>query len=171
MLEHLTTELSATKKEIDRLVKNRSLFYEIMSDMVLILNNQYKIEDMNSIAINSFGDLRGTQCFKALHNKEKPCVKNCPIQLIGSKTKHDEYLEAKIAGLSVQYSFVPYKGYQGDELIMLIMRDVTILKRSKRTIHQFDTNLSHVLQQKIKGLKESEEVRKQLAQEVNVLKK
>ena len=72
MLDHLTTELSATKKEVDRLVKNRSLFYEIMSDMVLILNNQYKIEDMNPIAINSFGDLRGSRCFKALHKREKP---------------------------------------------------------------------------------------------------
>ena len=171
MLEHLTTELSDTKKEIDRLVKNRSLFYEIMSDMVLILNNQYKIEDMNHIAINTFGDLRGTRCFKSLHKKEKPCEKNCPIQLVGSSTKHDGCFEAKIAGLSVQYSFVPYKGYQGDELVMLIMRDVTKLKRSEKTIHEFDTNLSYVLQQKIKGLKESEEVRQQLAQEVNVLKK
>jgi transcriptional regulator with PAS, ATPase and Fis domain len=171
MQENLTTELSATKKEIDRLVKNRSLFYEIMSDMVFILNNQYKIEDMNPIAINSFGDLRGTQCFKSLHKREKACEKNCPIQLIGSNAKHDGCFEAKIAGLSVQYSFVPYKGYQGDELIMLIMRDVTKLKSSERTISEFDTNLSHVLREKIKGLKESEEVRKQLAQEVNVLKK
>ena len=171
MQEHLTTELDATKKEIDRLVKNRSVFYEVMSDMVIILNNQYQIEDMNHTAINSFGDLRGTHCFKSLHKREKPCDKNCPIQLIESKSKHDGYFEAKIADMAIQYSFVPYTGYQGDELIMLIMRDVTQLKQSEKTIHEFDTNLSHVLHQKIKGLKESEEVRKQLAQEVYILKK
>ena len=171
MLEHLTTELNASKKEIDRLVKNRGVFYEVMSDMVLILNDHYKIEDMNHIAINSFGDLRGTHCFKSLYKRENPCTKNCPIQLIESKASHEGSFEAEIGGMSLQYSFVPYTGYQGDKLVMLIMRDVTKLKRDERTIHEFDTNLSHVLEQKIKGLKESEEVRKQLTQEVHVLKK
>jgi len=72
--------------------------------------------------------------------------------------------------MSLRYSFVPYTGYQGDDLVMVIMRDVTLFKHNERTIHEFDTNLSHVLQEKIKGLKESEEVRQQLTQEVNILK-
>ncbi len=172
MLEHLTTELDATKKEIDRLVKNRTVFYEIMSDMVFILNNQYRIEDMNKPAMNAFGDLRGEQCYRALSKGKEPCSKSsCPIHLLKSNTKHDGHFETKIGDMSVRYSFVPYTGYQGDDLIMVIMRDVTQFKDNERTIHEFDTNLSHVLQQKIKGLKESEEVRQQLANEVTFLKK
>jgi len=82
MPEHITTELDATKKEIDRLVKNRTVFYEIMSDMVFILNNQYRIEDMNKPAMNVFGDLRGKQCYGALLKRKKPCRSNCPIQCL-----------------------------------------------------------------------------------------
>ena len=170
MLEHLTTELDATKKEIDRLVKNRTVFYEIMSDMVFILNNQYRIEDMNKPALNVFGDLRGEQCYKALTKGKKPCKSNCPIHLLESKTKSDGYFETEIGDMSIRYSYVPYTGYQGDKLVMVIMRDITQSKHNEKTIHEFNTNLSRVLQKKIKDVKETEKVREQLSLEVNVLK-
>jgi transcriptional regulator with PAS, ATPase and Fis domain len=171
MLERLTSELDATKKEIDRLVKNRSVFYEVMSDMVFIINKEFHVEDMNNPAINVFGDLRGKQCFNAIHKKDSPCKSNCPIKLVQSGSKQESFFEAAIGDMTIQYSFVPYSGYQGDNLVMVIMRDVTQFKNNEKTIHEFDTNLSYVLQQKIKGLNESEEIRKQLTQEVNVLKK
>ena len=76
MLERLTTELNATKKEIDRLVKNRRLFYEVMSDMVFIYDKNYEIKDMNHMAREVFGDLRGNTCYEALYNRTKPCKKN-----------------------------------------------------------------------------------------------
>ena len=170
--EHLTSELHATKKEVDRLVKNRSVFYEMMSDMVFIINKQYQIEDMNSIAINAFGNLSGTKCFNSLLKRDFPCGSNCcPIKLSDSESKHEKCFETIVGDMTLQYSFVPYSGYQGDDLIMIIMRDITQFKHNEKTIHEFDTNLSYVLQQKIKGLNESEGIRKQLAQEVNLLKK
>ena len=169
--ERLTTELNATKKEIDRLVKNRRLFYEVMSDMVFIYDKNYEIQDMNHIAREVFGDLRGSTCYEALYSRTKPCKKNCPIQLIDSKSKHDGCFESRIGDMSIRYSFVPYTGYQGDELVMLVMRDITQIRTNEKTIEDFNTNLSGVLQKKIKDIKETERVREQLSLEVNVLKK
>jgi len=171
MQDQLTSELDATKKEIDRLVKNRRMFYEVMSDMVFIFDTNYCIKDMNHIARSVFGDLRESICYEVLYQREKPCPKNCPIQLIKSGTKHEGYFESKIGDRNVQYSFVPYKGYQGDELVMMVMRDITQIKDNEKTIQDFNTNLSRVLQKKIKDIKETERVREQLSLEVNVLKK
>ena len=171
MLERLTSELNASKKEVDRLVENRRLFYEVISDLVFIFDKNYRIQDMNHIARSVFGDLRGNTCYEALYNRKKPCEKNCPIQLVKSKKKHDACFESKIGELNFRYSFVPYTGYQGDELVMMFMRDVTQIKSNEKTIEDFNTNLSNVLHKKIKDIKETEKVREQLSLEVNVLKK
>jgi len=40
-------ELQATKQELNRVVRNRAAFYEIMSDMIFLIREDYVIEDMN----------------------------------------------------------------------------------------------------------------------------
>ena len=80
--EHLTSELNATKKEIDRLVKNRLVFYEVMSDMVFIFDKNYRIQDMNNIARNLFGDLRDSICYEVLYQRDKPCTKKITGNII-----------------------------------------------------------------------------------------
>ena len=110
MLEHLTTELDATKKEIDRLVRNRTVFYEIMSDMVFILNNQYRIEDMNKPAMNVFGDLRGEQCFKALSKGDKPCKSNCPFNVSGIIAFDGNSIHILIIDENIHLKLIPIGG-------------------------------------------------------------
>lgn len=167
----LKTEFKASKKEIDRIIKNRKLFYEAMSDLVFIFDKNYTIQDMNQSARNIFGDMRGNICHEAFYNKKKPCKKNCPIQLVESKAKHDGFFNARIGEKNFQYSFVPYTGYQGDELVMLVMQDVTQMMSNEKTIADFNTNISRVLQRKINQVKENERIREQLSLEINVLKK
>ena len=172
MSGQLIDKLSASQNEIKRLIKNRHNFYEIMSDMVFIFDKNYKIQDMNASAINVFGDLRGKTCYKILYDKTKPCKKNCPIQLVNSKqTEHQGRFEAKIGKIIVNYSVVPYIGYQGDELIMVVMRDITKLKSHEKTIDNFNKDITKVLFNKISEINETEKVREQLALEINVLKK
>jgi transcriptional regulator with PAS, ATPase and Fis domain len=169
--ERLKTEFKASKKEIDRLVKNRNLFYEAMSDLVFIFDKSYRIQDMNQSARTIFGDLRGNVCYKSIYKRKSPCKKNCPIQLTESKEKHEGLFEAVIDEKIFTYSFVPYTGYHGDELVMMVMQDVTQIKSSQKTIENFNTNISRVLQKKISEVKETERIREQLSREVNVLKK
>ena len=172
MRERLVAKLSASEDEIKRLIKNRYKFYDIMSDMVFIFDKNYKIQDMNASAINVFGDLRGKTCYKTLYEKNKPCKKNCPIQLIETQPAETSgRFEAKIGNIVVNYSVVPYTGYQGDELVMVVMRDITQCKFNEKTIESFNKDVTKVLHNKINEINETEKVREQLALEINVLKK
>ena len=101
-LDRLTSELNATKKEVDRLVKNKLLFYEVMSDMVFIFDKNYNIKDMNQTARNLLGDLRGSICYEALYDREAPCPNNCPIKLVDSNKKHEGCFEAKIGDMDIR---------------------------------------------------------------------
>jgi transcriptional regulator with PAS, ATPase and Fis domain len=72
--------------------------------------------------------------------------------------------------MNIQYSFVPYTGYHGDQLVMMVMRDITALRKNEKTIDEFNSNLAEVLEKKIKDINETEKVREHLYLEINVLK-
>ena len=80
-MDQINKELQATKKELDRLVRNRAAFYEIMSDMIFLIKEDYVIEDMNKSAIATFGDWRGKKCHSVMHSEDSPCDGTCPVKL------------------------------------------------------------------------------------------
>ncbi len=164
-------ELRKTKDELERLIRNRAAFYEIMSDMFFLIREDYVIEDMNKSAIDTFGDWRGKRCFEVMHHRQEPCTGVCPVLLARKGERHSELIEKQIGDIYVEYTFAPFEGYQGDTLVMVSMRDITTRKRHEFEITEFNTNIERVLEQKIKDLKESEQTRNLLVQEISVLKK
>ena len=172
MSESFDTELKKTQDEVSRLVRNRAAFYEIMSDMIFLIRNDYQIEDMNQSAISTFGDLRGKFCHKALHGLSQPCANvTCPVNLTARDQRFNELIERQIDDITVEYSYVPFQGYQGDKLVMIVMRDVSKRKKHELEIAEFNNNIEHVLRVKIEDLNESEKMRTQLTQEINILQK
>jgi len=170
-MSQIDKELQATKQELDRVVRNRAAFYEIMSDMIFLIRQDYVIEDMNKSAIRTFGDWRGKKCHSVMHGKNTPCDRTCPVKLAFSGEKNSEIIEKKIGDIFVEYTFMPFEGYSGDKLVLIAMRDVTKRKKHEMEIAEFNNNVERVLQQKINDLKESEKTRSQLIREINILKK
>jgi len=82
----------------------------------------------------------------------------------------EELLETVVNGVPVEYSVVPFAGYTGACLTMVVMRDVGERKVFEREILEFNTNIETILEQKIAELQESEELRSRLSHEVNSLK-
>ena len=164
-------ELQKTRDELDRVIRNRAAFYEIMSDMFFLIRKDHVIEDMNKSAIKTFGDWRGRRCFEVMHGRRRPCTGICPVRLAREGKSHNELLEKKIGDIYVEYTFAPFEGYQGDTLVMISMRDVMTRKRHEIEIAEFNTNIERVLEQKIRDLKESEQTRHHLVQEISILKK
>jgi transcriptional regulator with GAF, ATPase, and Fis domain len=162
-------ELRKSRQEIDRLLRNRGAFSEIMPDMIFLIREDFVIEDMNKSAITRFGQKCGQICYQALHQAERPCS-FCPA-LMRSEDQHRELIEMKIGNTYVECSYAPFEGYRGDKLLLVAMRDVTRRKRHEEEIKKFHSNIEAILHRKIKDLKESEKVRRHLAMEVNVLKK
>lgn len=171
-MESLNKQLEQTKSELGRVVRNRAAFYEIMSDMIFLIREDYVIEDMNRSAIDTFGDLRGKKCHDVLYNRRNtPCEDNCPVKIGTSGKRHEELLEKKIGDIFVEYNFMPFDGYHGDKLVMIAMRNITKRKKHELEIAEFNNNIERVLQQKIGDLKESERTRSQLVREIGILKK
>ena len=164
----LNNELRKTKQEIDRLVRNWRALLDIMPEMVVLIREDFIIEYMNPSAISVFGNLCGKLCKDCFCSAGDRCQNNCPVQLCVSGKKHKELVETRIGDVDVEYSYVPFEGYLGDRLIMLVMRDITDRKLHELEIDSFHTNIEEILQNKIAELKESENTRKDLSHQVNL---
>ena len=167
------TQLEKNQQEIGRLVKNRDAFFDLNPDMVFILQNDCTIVGMNPCAQKKFGDLAGKKCHSAIYSSPSRCEETvCPVSARASgKNLFSELIERKIGEMYVECSYVPLEGYQGDNLVMVIMRDITRRKTQELELREFQVNLEKVLRQKISDLNENKRVRQELSSELNFLHK
>lgn len=170
-MDSLNLELQKTKEEIDRLLRNWRALLDVMPEMVILVRDDYVIEYMNPGAIEVLGDLCGQVCTKNLCSMDDRCEKNCPVKLSADGKKHSDLTQTRIGDIDVEYSFVPFQGYLGDRLVMMVMRDITQRKLHELEIASFHSNIEEILQQKINELNESENLRKEFSHQINHLKK
>ena len=170
-MEATTPEFFNRKREVDRLADNWTALLDNMLEMVILIRQDYIIEYMNSNAISAFGDLRNKECHKYLFSAGDRCQVNCPVKQIAAGAKQTEVQETKIGDFYVEYTSVPFRGYLGDTLVMLVMRDITERIQQELELIAFHENLEKTLQWKITELKETEKIQEQLFQQINVLKR
>ena len=163
--------LSASTAEVGRLVKNWRALLDLMPQMVFLVRDDFVIEYLNQHAKRVLGDLRGKRCQDVLCQAAVGCHPSCPLQdAFVEDAGNGEMVQTKVGDMDVEFSSVPFHGYSGDKLLMILMRDITKLKRQEQELKAFNTDVEGILRIKINELKESETVRRRLAQEVNVLK-
>lgn len=165
------TELQKTRDEVERLSSNWRALLDVMPEMVALIQEDYVVQYMNPSAKNIFGDCCGKLCSKSLCNEGDRCKTNCPVDFALEGIPQNGLGETKIGDVHVEYSYIPFQGYKGDKLVMLVMRDITERKLHELELANFHNNIEEILQQKIKELKESEKVRTHLSKEVNLLQK
>ncbi len=164
-LTDYSKELQESKSEIDRQVQNRRALLDTMREMVFLLNRDLVIEYMNRSAVDCFGDLTGEKCSGDLR---KICESGPVLRADGADPKESE-AETTVNDVPVEYSIVPFLGYTGSELTMVVMRDITQRKQYELELHEFNSNIESILKAKIAELRESEEVRLRLSRQVNSL--
>ena len=166
-------QTTSSSKEISRLAYNNKVLLDALPDMVLIIKDDFSIEHMNAVAVSKLGDQLGKKCHQIISNMDQPCVKNsCPFTSRNPDQHYRQIYEKKLTnGLYVEYCYVPFKGYRGDILTMLIIRDITQKKQHEIELEKYNKNIEKILNEKIAILKENEAERQQLYQEVNYLKK
>jgi len=164
-LEDYNDELQKTRSEVDRQVRNRRALLDVMREMVFLFNKDLVIEYMNRSAVNCFGDLTDQQCRGDLRR-----ICECgPVLLVNDEEVSGGESATTVNDVPVEYSIVPFLGYTGDELTMVVMRDVSQRKQYELEIYEFNSNIEQILKQKISELRESEEVRARLSRQVNSL--
>ncbi len=170
-MEALDDKLQQTKEEIDRLGRNWRALLDIMPEMVFLIREDNLIEYMNPSATQVFGNLCKKYCHDTLCTSDGSCTTaSCPVKRATSGHKSSELIETKIGEVDVEFSYVPFEGYMGDNLIMVVMRNITQRKKHEQEIAEFHNNIEKILQQKIGQLKESEKMRTRLSEEVDILK-
>ncbi len=163
----------SNEQEISRLAQNSKVLFDLLPDMLFIVKDDFVIERMNQAAINRLGDQEGRKCHEVLAGLDSPCQKTvCPFECREFQPKYGQVLERKLRDdFYAEYSFVPFEGYREDNLILLVVRDITQKKRHELELEKYSKNIENVLREKIAILNESERKRQQLYKEVNHLKK
>jgi transcriptional regulator with PAS, ATPase and Fis domain len=164
----VSTELEKSRQEVNRLVRNWQTLLEAMPEMVFLIRDDLVIEYQNRSGHELFGKLCGSKCCPALRDICAQCLEN--IDAPPQPQSPREIREAVLYDIPVEYSTVPFIGYTGDRLIMVVMRDVSQRKKHEQELLEFNTNIEVILQKKITELKESEANRKRLSRQVNSLK-
>ncbi len=164
--KHLTVQ--NTQAEVQRLSANWRALLDAMPEMVFLLGDTCTVEYMNRSAKASFSK----PCPQPVCDSLKKIGEDCQQKLLlASEHPGDsKIIEALIGTTPVEYSFVPFAGYKGENLIMLVVRDISQRKNFERELLQFNTSIETILEQKISELHESEGIRIQLSRQVNSLK-
>ena len=167
-----TTRLTP-KQEISRLEHNNRALLDVLPDMILIIKDDFVIEHMNKVAVAKLGKKHGLKCHEVIFGRDTACENDhCPFNNQQNPQNYGKMFEKKFNdNLYVEYCYAPFKGYLGDHLTLLIMRDVTEKKRHAIELENYNKNIEKILKEKIAILKENEAERQQLYQEVNFLKK
>ncbi|MCL1980146.1 MAG: sigma 54-interacting transcriptional regulator [Proteobacteria bacterium] len=156
------------EEEVQRLSTNWQTLLEAMPEMVFLLSDDGSVQYMNRSAKTCFGVPCSPSTCEGL---KEACNKYLEkLQVSAGPNGKDTIIEGLIASTPVEYSAVPFVGYTGAQLIMMIMRDITQRKSFERELLQFNTSIETILEQKISELQASEEMRVRLSRQVNSLK-
>ena len=157
-------------KDVKRLVLNQKNLLETIPEMVLLVKSTDSIEYMNPIAKDFFGDLIDA---KENGNSKTVGKKRALLKMVGqtlASGKIGTRLEASLDQSHLEFTLAPFKGYKGELLHWLFIRDLTENKRQFDELSLFHNSIETILSHKISELKESERMRKKLASEFNSLK-
>ena len=158
-----------SSQELKRLAGNQKALLEAMPEMVLLINADKSIEYMNPSAVSFFGDLRKEY---TLLDEGQQDVFTALLDLVTHSLTHNrstDIVSGAIHDSHLEYCVAPFLGYRGDDLYWLTIRDLTQQKRQEDELATFHANIESILAYKIDRLKESERIRKNLADQLDNL--
>ena len=140
--------------EVDRLSTNWRTLLDAMPEMVFLVREDGGVEYLNRSARACFGDPCPEQVAAGL----PPVCRDCRDSLSPAAAA-PSVREAVLGSTPVEFSAVPFIGYTGERLIMLVMRDISQRKSYENELLQFNTSIETILSQKISELEASEVMR------------
>ncbi|MBV5334459.1 MAG: sigma 54-interacting transcriptional regulator, partial [Sulfuricurvum sp.] len=166
-------QITSTQQEVSRLSHNSKMLFDLFPDMLLIIKDDYIIEQMNTAAKAKLGDVQGHKCYQVIMGLANPCDSSvCPFSCMIAEKQCGKVLERKLHdNFYVEYTYVPFEGYRQDKLILVVLRDITQKKLHELELEKYSTDIEKILREKISVLKASEQERQQLSTEINYLKK
>ena len=151
--------------EVNRLSTNWRTLLDAMPEMVFLVREDGEVEYLNRSARACFGD----SCPEQVADGLSLICRDCRDRLSPAAAT-PAGRETVLGTTPVEFSAVPFIGYTGEQLIMLVMRDITQRKSYESELLQFNTSIETILSQKIRELEASEVMRQKLSRQLNSLK-
>ncbi|OEU48658.1 MAG: hypothetical protein BA871_12510, partial [Desulfuromonadales bacterium C00003096] len=128
------------EKQIKAERDNLKLISESMADGVYLVSEDYKVEFMNKILRDEFGDRVGGICYKVFHDREKPCPQCKSSVVMTGKTVRWEWY-ARRTNKTYDLIETPLTNIDGSISKLTIFRDVTERKKADEVIQKLNKAL------------------------------
>jgi len=123
---------------------NLNLIFESMADGVYIISKDFKIEFMNRVLRDEYGDHVGEICYKVFHEREEPCPRCKHPEVMKGKTVRWEWYSQRT---NKTYDLIetPLRGSDGTISKLTIFRDITDRKRMEEELKESRKFLTTVI--------------------------
>jgi len=123
---------------------NLNLIFESMVDGVYIISKDFKIEFMNRVLRDEYGDHVGEICYKVFHEREEPCPRCKHHEVMKGKTVRWEWYSQRT---NKTYDLIetPLRGSDGTISKLTIFRDITDRKRMEEELKESRKFLTTVI--------------------------
>ncbi|MGB7532243.1 MAG: PAS domain S-box protein [Halobacteriota archaeon] len=145
------------KRERDRLYS----MFETVADGVYIVSKDYKVEFMNKVLKDEFGDHLGDICYKVFHNREEPCPKCKHPEVLEGETIRWEWFSHRV---NKTYDLIetPLRNIDGTSSKLTIFRDITERKRVEQSLQRLSKELELKVKERTKELVEERDYTRHL---------
>lgn len=141
------TERKAMEKAITHQKELLNTIITNMTDGLLLIDKNYRIQFMNRSLIQIFGDQTGKVCYESLMGLEKPCD-FCPVEMILNNRKPGRnFITRTLRGRTLEISASVLKRKGEEPRVIEVVRDITERKRLEEHLRESENK-------RIKELKE-----------------
>jgi len=119
---------------------NLNLIFESMVDGVYAVFEDYRVEFMNKVLRDEFGDHVGDICYEVFHGRTEPCPMCKLPEVLAGKTVRWEWHSRKMNRI---YDLIetPVKNIDGSISKLTIFRDITKRKKAEEEIQKLNREL------------------------------
>ena len=128
------------KKRIKAERDNLKLIFESMADGVYLVSEDYKVEFMNKILRDEFGDRVGSICYNVFHDRAGPGPRCKNSVVMTGKTVRWEWYSRR-TNKTCDLIETPMKNIDGSISKLTIFRDVTERKKADEVIQKLNKAL------------------------------
>lgn len=106
---------------------------EVTGEGLFVVSNDYKIEHMNKVIVDMFGDRTGEICYKAVADRDTPCD-YCKLPAVTQKGETISYEPIIANGRTFSIYATPFQNANGSVSKLEVINDISALREEEQKL-------------------------------------